>query len=103
MYLYLCSFVFVYLPDNEREPLNGVCTQRKYVLYMYFFLFILYMYLDRGRGPLDGVCTKRVQRVHILFILFFQYFHSYSSLYKMGWLERGPLSRWCLYIKRVYI
>ena len=33
--LYLSSFIFVDLLDNERGPLDGVCTQRKYI-YVYF-------------------------------------------------------------------
>ena len=54
-FLYLCSLVFVDLLDNERGPLDSVCTQRKYICV--FYLFILYIYLDRGWKPLDGVCT----------------------------------------------
>ena len=33
--LYLCSFVFVDLLDNERGPLDGVCTQRKYMCILF--------------------------------------------------------------------
>ena len=58
---YLCFF-FVFW------PLDGVCTQRKYICV--FYLFILYIYWTEGGSLLMVFVHKKVQRVHILFILF---------------------------------